>query len=285
MHGSKFVNLTDSREFQTGLQGCGIKMAHKIVRNSPLGLGYRLVHAFETKEESEFSVYLAGWRDELYWIFSNADWLLGRRYPKLAASIGDDYPPVSVLKKYIRPVTSWSIGDGSEAPDASLWEARTPDLGKMTRICERLFTWGTGAGIVDKLSQHVWPGTCMRALLQVRRSCLVGPISILHLQHGGHTGTISAGGEGLPIVTRINRERKGQGRATGITIYHLEASTAPLKDVVNASLRGLRHPQQQQQQPPTRVTLRIPASVVDQALPDLVQQFRNKKFRNRRHNN
>ena len=249
-------------------------MAHSITDNAPL-LGYQLIHTFETREEPEFGAYLVGWRDQLRRIFISANWLGYRHYPKLAASIGDHYPPISVLEKYVRPVTSWTI---SEVPDASQWVARIPDLSKMTQLCERLFTWGTSGGIADMLSKHVWAGMCLRVLLQVSCFCLIILNWILTsgLQRGGHTGTTSMSG-GLPVVTRIKKAVASRGRAAGVQMYQVEASTGPLLDVINASLRGLRPQQRQPLQLPPQVTLRVLASVVDQALPDLVHQFKNRK--------
>ncbi|KAF8623026.1 hypothetical protein AX15_006538 [Amanita polypyramis BW_CC] len=88
-----------------GLRGCGAKLVHHLA--SYTGLGYQLVHAFETWPPQEFSAYLGGWRDRLRNILLTEDKLLfSRRHVALAKSIPDSFPPLDVLEKYARPVIS-----------------------------------------------------------------------------------------------------------------------------------------------------------------------------------
>jgi len=87
----------------------------------------------------------------------------------LAKTIQDSFPPLDALKNYAKPVTSWSAED-TPAPDAASWTACFPDLGQMTKLCERLFSWGTSTGIKQKLSKHVWPGIHLHRMLRVCQS-------------------------------------------------------------------------------------------------------------------
>ncbi|KIL57606.1 hypothetical protein M378DRAFT_87657 [Amanita muscaria Koide BX008] len=150
-----------------GLPGCGTMIAHKLVRSSPLGS--QLVHAFRTRQDLEsFSTFLKGWRNCLRHVLSTKNQLLGRQFKALADSIGEDFPQVPIVQKYVEPVTSWSLG--SPAPDGSCWKAHAPDLAQLTRLCERMFAWGTIRGIQEHILKYVWPGACMRTLLVVSRA-------------------------------------------------------------------------------------------------------------------
>ncbi|KAM6492885.1 PIN domain-like protein, partial [Amanita muscaria] len=88
-----------------GLPGCGMTIAHKLVRACPLG--HQLVHGFLTRQDvNTFSTFLNGWRSHLRNTLSTA--LLGRQFKALANSISEDFPQVPVLQKYLEPITSWS---------------------------------------------------------------------------------------------------------------------------------------------------------------------------------
>ena len=69
------------------------------------------------------------------------------------------------MVNYVRPITSQNSGAPS---DVAAWIPRLPDIAKIAGLCERLFTWGTKAGIQAKLAELVWPGACARRLLHVR---------------------------------------------------------------------------------------------------------------------
>ncbi|KAM6491164.1 PIN domain-like protein, partial [Amanita muscaria] len=143
-----------------GLPGCGMTIAHKLVRACPLG--HQLVHGFLTRQDvNTFSTFLNGWRSHLRNTLSTA--LLGRQFKALANSISEDFPQVPVLQKYLELITSWSTEN--TAPGGSRWKPQAPDLAQLTRLCEQSFTWGTNRGIQVHLLKHVWPGACMRVLL------------------------------------------------------------------------------------------------------------------------
>ncbi|KAM6491705.1 PIN domain-like protein [Amanita muscaria] len=145
-----------------GLPGCGMTIAHKLVRSC--SLGHELVHAFLTRRDIQsFSTFLEAWRNCLRTTLSTKHQpLLGRRFNTLATSIGEDFPQVPILQGYVEPITSWSTGN--TPPDGSCWKPCAPDLAQLTRLCERMFAWGTSGGIQARFLKHVWPGACVRVL-------------------------------------------------------------------------------------------------------------------------
>ncbi len=90
--------------------------------------------------------------------------MIGRRYPSLACRIKESFPSLDVLKLYVQPVTSSSLGC---VPDSSTWIPRCPDLGEMAKLCETLFAWASEEVLQTKFRDLVWPGAIFRSLLQV----------------------------------------------------------------------------------------------------------------------
>lgn len=111
--------------------------------------------------------YLDGWRNELqYELMHDPHHLLGRRYEQLANRVPHGFPELSIVKQYIAPITSGSLG--WELQDASaMWTPRCPDLGRMAELCQTLFAWGDEVDIWSKFQKNVWPGAILRSLLEV----------------------------------------------------------------------------------------------------------------------
>lgn len=77
----------------------------------------------------------------------------------LADSIPADFPRLDVLDAYVKPVTS------SFRVPANIYVSHGPDIGRLTALYERYFTWGSNAGIRDFIRRHVWAGLALRILV------------------------------------------------------------------------------------------------------------------------
>lgn len=61
-------------------------------------------------------------------------------------------------------------------------------------------------------------------------------------------------------------------------MYRIEVFTSPLMDVVNSNIRFLRQENLEASELPRKVTVSVPASVLDRQLPAISQDF-NRKHR------
>lgn len=176
------------------------------------------------------------------------------------------------VQQYVNPVTSMS--HYGAAPDMSDWRARIPDLAEMTKLCERLFLWGsTNIELQDKLYRRVWPGVCLRTLLLVNGfvNDMAKPISSQLLQEPEQ---LLDGMGPLPTISRITSSTiRRTGNAAGLRMYRIEVSTSPLTTIVDSNMRGLRQEDLQSSKLPKKVTVSVPASVLDRQLPGLSRDF------------
>lgn len=109
-------------------------------------------------------MFLDSWRCELRFELANdPKGLLGRKYPKLAASVTNIFPNSDVLRQYTSPATSWSDG-GSGPPDLNL-SLREPNIGALAETSERLFNWSSA--LLTKFNAGLWSGVCSRMLSTV----------------------------------------------------------------------------------------------------------------------
>jgi hypothetical protein len=157
--------------YQTGLCNCGIELANTIARTTHLGEW--LVRTFKTyhHEVNQLNHSLRLWRDELRKTIALYKDLLKNQYKNISrVTVGDTFPSVTAVDQYVNPVTSnWSDNSTAARPDLSHWIPRVPDLRRLSGLCERCFNWGTQTGIAGIFQKHVWPGTCSRALIDVRQ--------------------------------------------------------------------------------------------------------------------
>ena len=154
----------DIRGNQAGLQGCGIAIAHKLTRS---GLGHSLLHAAQVQSLQGLSASLVAWRQQLRLELENdPHGHMGRKHVKVARSVPDDFPQERVITNYVRPVTSWPVSDNAIPSASATWVLRQPNLPQLGLLCERYFTWATGAAILQRFNSiGMWRGTCLRLLL------------------------------------------------------------------------------------------------------------------------
>ncbi|KAJ6497260.1 PIN domain-like protein, partial [Mycena vulgaris] len=145
---------------ETGLAGCGKTVAYGLAQ---LGLGDSLLFAAETLQPADLRWFLDVWRKVLRNELIGGK--LGRKYPAIAAALSSAFPDLSILNLYVNPVTSWS--SNGPGVDASGWVPEMPDIVSITRLCEKLFVWGTTAELPNKLFNVLLPGMCLKRLVQV----------------------------------------------------------------------------------------------------------------------
>ncbi|KIJ05098.1 hypothetical protein PAXINDRAFT_122459, partial [Paxillus involutus ATCC 200175] len=158
-----FMALIGGGDYDEGIQGCGIKIAHHL---SQYKLGRALWDAFTTMPDQEFAQFLYGWRNDLRHVLeTDPDGLLGRKYTKLASMIPDSFPNPAMLQSYASPLTTFSVGSGNPAGSLCpyLIESQQPDLGALATFCDRHFGW-KGDAIVTKMRVTVWEGATVRLM-------------------------------------------------------------------------------------------------------------------------
>jgi hypothetical protein len=154
---------------QMGLSGCGSEIASRLTRYS---LGESLVNALQHESAVGFCKFLRKWRSDLCSILAcDPAGFLGRKYPRLAEAVPDDFLNINILVQYVEPLTSWSSTNGREYPPVGAVQSRQADFVCLAAICEAHFAW-SGATIQAKFRSNLWEGACMRALCQVGR-CLI----------------------------------------------------------------------------------------------------------------
>lgn len=146
------------------MRGCGIRLAYRLSTKSTLGED--LYFASRDLSDAELFRFLVEWRNKLrHHLLSDPEKILGRRYPAVAQNVTHDFPSLIVLHQYLRPVTSWSDGNG--CPDTSQWGLGKPDLAALADWCEKYFSWGSSDQLLRRFRDKVWPGICIRYLLKV----------------------------------------------------------------------------------------------------------------------
>jgi hypothetical protein len=132
-------DATTHTPIQTGLSGCGLEIAFRLTRYS---LGESLVNAVQHESAVDFCKFLTGWRSDLCNILAcDPAGFLGRRYPRLAKAVPDDFPDINILVQYVGPLTSWSNTNRrlGECQPVGAVQSRQADFMCLAAICEARF--------------------------------------------------------------------------------------------------------------------------------------------------
>ena len=267
--------LADIGRNQAGLPGCGMVIAHKLTQS---GLGRSLLHAARQQPLQGLSASLTTWRRELRSELENdPHGHMGRKHPKVARSIPDNFPSSEVIMNYVQPVTSWSGGNNAIPPAGDAWVLRQPSLPQLGVLCERHFTWATRPTILQRFNSiGMWQGMCLRLLLMVCQRLLLCPYSQISLLEQSCMGnTDDAGGlagQMAEVFLRICRSRQDSS-VVGLLMYQVEVNMAPMHAQVLSQLQGIRRVSTAEAAPPATARLWIHAPFIDHAQPQLVKQF------------
>lgn len=149
-------------DYQSGLDGCGPKIANGLART---GLAMRLyqIASSDTRDE----VALAQWREDLKLeLATNASGFLPKKCVALSRKIPDDFPPADVLAAYLNPITSKTHRAGKHSNTPLTW-SKDPDLGKIAALCERSFEWGYREKLIHRFRTLLWPWIALRYIRRV----------------------------------------------------------------------------------------------------------------------
>ncbi|KAF9512454.1 hypothetical protein BS47DRAFT_1363132 [Hydnum rufescens UP504] len=149
------------------LNGCGIRTAHALAR---CGFGDELVNAVNVLTPEELDTYLVQWRDALRGeLCTNSRGLLSRKEKRLAESIDETFPNLTILRAYVHPVTTETETRGKPPEPPVVRWSREHSLARLARFCEEKFEWGTMTIVPRRFRTLLWHGAVIRIL---RRAAL-----------------------------------------------------------------------------------------------------------------
>ncbi|KAF8067581.1 PIN domain-like protein [Lyophyllum atratum] len=187
-------------DYAKGLKGCGPRISHAL--STGTSLGEDLYTAAQHLSHRKLLNFLQGWRDSLrYHLKNDPNQIIGRCYPSLARNISCDFPSCDVLAHYVRPATSWS--DGGNGPDISWLGAKEADLPSLAVWCEKYFSWGTNGNILERFSNTLWRGICIRSLMK--------PVNTAAAIAAYLSNNVFNTSVPRPIILRIYRASLGPG--------------------------------------------------------------------------
>jgi holliday junction resolvase YEN1 len=174
-----FVVHFDIPCLQDGLPGCGWKTARGLAQ---YGVGDDLLqearaHSLASSHEG-LKAYMRGWFRRLQEILVK-DPLghIGRRHPKFLNNIPNNFPDVSVVLAYVKPPIS--LQPVNHDPHSFIHSKVLDLVESLAYLCEFHFCWSRytppgpvkdaeNMGTMRKLQDYIWPGICIRVLLEVR---------------------------------------------------------------------------------------------------------------------
>lgn len=166
------IALLTGGDYDRGVPGCGIEIAHKVALHS--NIGQTMLRAFLSMTPEEFSESAKDLVEELHSMLAHdPHHFLKRRYKAVADRIPRDFPRHAVVSKYLHPLTSFSAtGDGTAAPPRDVSSCQ-PDLADLADFCRQQLAWDDDA-IIEKMYGSVWEGACLRTLCRVGSTLLIG---------------------------------------------------------------------------------------------------------------
>ncbi|KAF9230510.1 PIN domain-like protein [Melanogaster broomeanus] len=246
--------LVRSGDYNEGLPGCGIKIAHGLTKYK---LAEPLLDAFSTMSRSEFVGFLPGWRNTLRRVLrADPEGLLGRKYTDVASVIPDSFPDYGVLQSYVMPLTSFSSSSSSSAnrPCPYHIESRQPSLGALATLCERHF-WKAET-IVVKMRATIWEGALVRLMCGLPKQLGDQTVANLTLMFI-HRSLVNTTGSKLVVYNvRYHGRQFGDAVRTALSLPRSKV-TGKLDGPEDEELKYLT----------------LPACVVEYALPVEAQRF------------
>ncbi|KAG2110242.1 PIN domain-like protein, partial [Suillus discolor] len=157
------IALLAGGDYDEGVSGCGIKIAHKVAQQSRIGQD--MLRAFLSMAPEEFSERAKDLVRELRSMLATDPYhFLGRRYKAIADSIPLNFPRREVISKYVHPTTSFSATGALAVQDVSSCQ---PHLADLADFCRVQFGWDDDA-IIERMYGGIWEGAYLRTLCKVR---------------------------------------------------------------------------------------------------------------------
>lgn len=159
------IALLAGGDYDRGVPGCGIEIAHKVAACSRIG--ENLLCAFLSMPPEEFSERAEDLVEELRTMLANDPYHdLKRHHKAVADSIPRDFPRRAVIDKYVHPPTSFSAAKNVLLDVSS----SQPHLADLADFCRLQLGWDDDA-IIDKMRGSVWEGACLRTICKVGGTC------------------------------------------------------------------------------------------------------------------
>lgn len=157
------IALLTGGDYDAGVPGCGIKIAHKVAQHSTIG--QEMLHTFLSMAPDDFSERAKALVGELRSMLADdPSHLLQRRYKAVAGRIPYNFPQLAVVSKYVHPVTSFSATSVTMASQDVL--SCQLDLAYLADFCRQQLGWDDDI-IIEKMYGSVWEGACLRSLCKV----------------------------------------------------------------------------------------------------------------------
>jgi len=163
------IALLVGGDYDGGVPGCGIEIAHKVALHSKIG--QLLLDAFLSMTPDEFSQRAKELVEDLHTLLSTNPYnSLERRYKAVADRIPQDFPQHAVVSKYISTFMSSSTSAAASSWDISFYQ---PDLANLADFCCQHLGWEDDA-IIEKMYGGIWEGAYLRALCKVSSTVFTG---------------------------------------------------------------------------------------------------------------
>ncbi|KAG2054558.1 PIN domain-like protein [Suillus hirtellus] len=162
------IALLVGSDYDGGVPGCGIEIAHKVALHSKIG--QMMLDAFLSMTPDEFSERAKELIEDLHTLLSTNPYnSLERRYKAVADHIPQGFPQRAVVSKYVHAFTSLSAGAAASPWDISFYQ---PDLANLVDFCCQHLGWEDDA-IIEKMYGGIWEGTYLCALCKVSSTVLM----------------------------------------------------------------------------------------------------------------
>ncbi|PPQ82236.1 hypothetical protein CVT26_009348 [Gymnopilus dilepis] len=185
----------------------------------------------------------------------------GRTYPTIAQKVSSAFPPIDALLLYAQPKTSWTV---NQIPNSAAWCLRPPNPSEIVACCEKYFSWDSPEELVDRLRDTLWPGIVFRYLLELppveKRFALSSGIGVPFANvHIIRIYQSKCGPSGPSLHPNVN------GYTVEIPIKNLLHET--IGGTNQGSAEGSSHANDR------KIHIWVPASLLREALPSLVEKF------------
>ncbi|KAG1847570.1 PIN domain-like protein, partial [Suillus subluteus] len=164
------IALLAGGDYDEGVSGCGIKIAHKVAQHSKIG--QEMLHAFLSLAPELFSERAKELVMELHSMLATDPYhFLGRQYKAVADSIPLEFPRCEVISKYVDPITSFSATRSSTLAAQDVLSCQ-PHLADIADFCRVQFGWDDDT-IIERMYGGIWEGAYLCTLCKVRITLFV----------------------------------------------------------------------------------------------------------------
>jgi len=151
--------LLSGGDYAAGLEGCGELIAYGLAK---CGFGDELLTAFYTLNSEDLSTFMVSWTDNVRnELISNSRGFLPSRQPALATTIPPDFPPLNVVRFYVRPTTSSFVNPPID------WKPGQIHINKLASFCANHLGWTDATTLRKTFHSNVWEGVFLQMLFSV----------------------------------------------------------------------------------------------------------------------